>query len=148
MSATSENKKVQARIHELNKALNSGTFIRARKMLNSISPAEIAHLCESQPPSTRNLLWELIDEQLKADVLHDLSEETRNDFLNTLDTEALVSIVDEMETDDLADILQQLPRTISKQLLHSMDEQDRHREEGGHVARRTREEGRCLSSRV
>lgn len=129
MSSISENTKVQTRIHELTKALESGTFIEARQMLNSLPYSEISHLLESQPPTTRNLLWTLVDEQFKADVLNNLSEETRHDFLNTLDTQALSSLLDDMETDDLADILQQLPRTIAKQLLHSMDEQDRHRVE-------------------
>lgn len=127
MSATSENKKLQSRIHELNKALESGTFVHARQMLNSIPPEEIAHLCESQPPATRNLLWTLIDESIQADVLQDLSEEIRNEFLNTLGAETLLSFIDDLETDDLVDILQQLPKTISLQLLDSMKEQDRHR---------------------
>ncbi len=129
MPKISENKKAQSRLHELNKALSTGTFIQARQMLNNIPPSEVAHLCESQPPATRNVLWKLIDEEVRADVLHDLSEELRNDFLNALDAEALVDIIDDLETDDLADILQQLPRTISKQLLRSMDEQDRQRVE-------------------
>jgi magnesium transporter len=129
MSTISENNKAQTRIEELNKALNSGTFIHARRMLNSIPPSEIAHLCESQPPATRNLLWTLIEEQMRANVLNDLSEETRNDILHTLDAEALADIIDDMQTDDLADILQQLPRTISKRLIDLMDEQARQRVE-------------------
>ena len=127
MSHNSKNKRVQARIHQINKALDSGTFIEARQMLNSMPSAEIAHLCESQSPGTRKVLWTLIDEQLRADVLHDLSEETRHDYLDSMGAEALAEIVDDLATDDLADILQQLPRTISKQLLQSMDEQDRQR---------------------
>jgi len=125
----SDSIKLQTRLQELNQALNSGTFIRARHMLNSIAPAEIALLCESQAPATRKLLWSLIESPIQAEVLSELSEETCNDLLNTLDTEALVSMTDDMETDDLADILQQLPRTIAKQLLWSMDEQDRQRVE-------------------
>ncbi len=125
----SDNKKVQTRIHEINKALSSGTFIEARQMLNSIPPEEIAHLCESQPPATRNLLWQLIDENLQADVLNDLSEDIRSEFMNSLGTEQLIQISDGLETDDLVDILQQLPKTISSRLLNSMDEQDRHRVE-------------------
>lgn len=127
MSAPSENKKVQARIHELNKALSSGTFIEARQMLNSIPPEEIAHLCESQPPATRNLLWQLIDDNVQADVLNDLSEDIRSEFMNSLGEEKLIQITDGLETDDLVDILQQLPKTISSRLLNSMGEQDRHR---------------------
>ncbi len=128
MSA-SENKKAQTRIHELNKALSSGTFIQARQMLNSIPSAEIAHLCESQPPATRKLLWTLIDESQQADVLQELSEDIRNEFINSIGEEALFNMVVDLETDDLADMLQQLPSTISRQLLNSLDEQDRHRVE-------------------
>jgi magnesium transporter len=129
MHAISDNKQVQARIHELNKALSSGTFMQARQMLNSIPPEEIALLCESQPPTTRNVLWNLIDESIHADVLNALSDDIRSEFMNSLGTEKLITLSEELETDDLADILQQLPKTISSRLLSSMDEQDRQRVE-------------------
>lgn len=129
MPHANKSKDLQKQIHSLNKALNSGTFIQARQMLYSIHPSEIAHLCESQPPRIRNVLWTLIDEQTQVEVLRDLSEETRNDFINSMDAESLINIIDEIETDDLADILQQLPKTITRQLLRSMGEQHRHRVE-------------------
>ena len=58
----SENsQKSRARLDELNEALNSGAFIQIRRMLNSLPPAEVAHLIESTPPKMRTALWQLID---------------------------------------------------------------------------------------
>ena len=44
-----------------------------------------------------------------------------------MDTAQLVAAADDMDTDDFADILQQLPTTISEQVLASLDARDRAR---------------------
>ena len=117
----------QARLHELNKALSSGTFIQIRQMLNGMPSAEVAHLIESSPLRERNLIWKLIDQEHEGDVLQYLSEDIRTYFLKNMQTDELVSVIEEMDTDDLADILQQLPHTITQQIIQSLDDQRRQR---------------------
>ena len=117
----------QARLHELNKALSSGTFIQIRQMLNGMPSAEVAHLIESSPLRERNLIWKLIDQEHEGDVLQYLSEDIRTYFLKNMQTDELVSVIEEMDTDDLADILQQLPHTITQQIIQSLDDQHRQR---------------------
>jgi magnesium transporter len=62
-------------------------------------------------------------------VLQHLGDEVRADFLEAMDTAQLVAAADDMDTDDFADILQQLPKTISEQVLASLDASDRARVE-------------------
>ena len=58
-----------------------------------------------------------------------MSDEVRAEFLEAMDTAQLVAAADELHTDDFADILQQLPKTISEQVLASLDSRDRARVE-------------------
>ena len=58
-----------------------------------------------------------------------LHEDIRAEFLGEMDTEQLVAAADDLDTDDFADILQQLPQTITEQVLSSLDARDRARVE-------------------
>ena len=62
-------------------------------------------------------------------MLQHLGDEVRAEFLEAMDTAQLVAAADDMDTDDFADILQQLPTTISEQVLASLDARDRARVE-------------------
>ena len=57
-------------------------------------------------------------------MLQHLGDEVRAEFLEAMDTAQLVAAADDMDTDDFADILQQLPTTISEQVLASLDARD------------------------
>lgn len=113
----------------LQNALNSGEFVQIRRMLNSLSPADVAHLLESTPARERDALWQLVDLENEGDILQYLSDDIQADFLRDMDTEEVVAITEGMDADDIADILQQLPDRVILEVLDSMDDQDRHRVE-------------------
>ena len=98
-------------------------------ILTSLRPAEVANLLESNPPKVRGVLWELLDEEIRNQTLQHLAEEIRSEFLEEMDTEQLVAVADELDTDDFADLLQQLPQTITSQVLAALDARDRARVE-------------------
>jgi len=129
MPHTARGTHTQSQLLELNKALETGTFIHTRQMLNGMPAAEIAHLLESSPSREREILWKLIDQEIEGDVLQYLGGEIRARFLKTKRADELISVVSALEADDLADLLQQLPRTITRQVLHSLDTQHRQRVE-------------------
>ncbi len=120
-------KEAQTRLHQLNKALESGTFIKIRHMLNGMSPAEIAHLIESVPPNARLILWRLVSNEFGGEVLQYLNEETINQIVKGMDTDELTTVLEKLDTDDLADILQTLPKAVTKQVLNSLDSLNRKR---------------------
>lgn len=113
----------------LNQALNSGTFIRTRRMLNSLPRTEVAHMLESSPPKTRAVLWQLINTDIEGEILPHLSDEVQAQFLKDMDTDEVVAATEGLEPDDIADILQQLPGQVIREVLSSMDHQDRQRVE-------------------
>lgn len=116
-------------LEKLNDALENGVSAELRSMLNSLPPADSAHLLESSPPKLRSLLWRLIDREQEGHVLQELSDEVRHFFLDRMNIAELKSILEGKDVDDIADLLQQLPDTITRKVLDSMDYQERRRVE-------------------
>jgi magnesium transporter len=115
------------RLQYLASVLQSGALLQARKMLNSMYPAEIANLLESLPPEQRELIWELVDPEQDGDVLLHVNDAVRAGLIRQMETHELVAATENLDTDDLADILSHLPETVIREVLQSMDAQDRQR---------------------
>jgi len=116
-------------VSELNQAIDSGSLYQVRQMIKTLPTAGIAHLLESSPPKSRNVLWQLIDKDAEGEVLQYLNEDLQNDILSALNPEQVIELTEGLEPDDLADILQQLPQQVTAQVLQAMDQQDRQRVE-------------------
>ncbi len=130
MVKTLEQAKRQKKIRNLNDALDNGALDQVARILNGgLSPGDIAHILESSPPKERSILWQLVDKKFESEILQCINDDIRTDFLSKLNPQELISITEDFETDDLADVLQQLPDTVIKEVLDSMDSQDRHRVE-------------------
>ena len=117
----------QKSLDRLSAALESGTFLDVRRMLNGLSPADVAHLLESSPPKYRHILWQMVEMDQEGEVLGELSDELRAHFLSDMDAAEVAMITEDMEDDDVADILQQVPDRITQEVLNAMDYQDRAR---------------------
>ena len=103
------------------------TPAETRVLLESMRPAEIATLLESTPPKLRQIIWDLVDDDVSGQVLQFLHDDVSAELLETMDTAELVAVADELETDDFADLLQQLPQAIIQQVLGALDLSDRQR---------------------
>ena len=121
------NTQSQKKLDELTLAINSGTFADVRRMLNGLPPADVAHLLESSPPRFRHILWQMVQVESEGEILGELGDELQAQFLSEMDAEQVVQVTEGLEDDDLADILQQLPGRITREVLNSMDHQDRAR---------------------
>jgi magnesium transporter len=119
--------KAQKKLEELSAALDSGTFTDVRRMLNGLPAADVAHLLESSPPRFRHILWQLVEVDQEGEVLGELSDELQALFLSEMDAAEVALITEGLDDDDVADILQQLPDRITREVLNSMDHQDRAR---------------------
>ena len=129
MSTTTDIIQAQQQLDELTQALDSGTFVQVRRLLNSLPAPDVAHVIESSPPKTREIISRLIDKEREGEVLPYLSDEIQSQLLRQMNTEQVVSITEGLETDDIADILQQLPDRVIREVLQLMDQQDRMRVE-------------------
>ncbi len=116
-----------ANLELLRERLDSGRMRSARLLINSLHPSEIARLLESVPLQERAILWEMVAVDDEGDVLVELADEVRDGLIEGMAVEDLIAATDGMEFDDLADLLVDLPETLTRQVLHSLDEQDRER---------------------
>ena len=118
---------VKGRLSALREALAGGAMRQAHRMVNSLHPAEIALLLESLPPAQREIVWEFVDPELEGEVLVETNDNVRQALIDGMEAEELVAAAEGMEVDDLADLVGDLPETVTRQLLRSMDQQDRER---------------------
>jgi len=122
--------KTQAQLAELSNALQSGSELKSiRRMLNGLQPVEIAHLIESSPPPSRQVLWGMVDEDTHGEILQELSDDITGQFLQAMDSQQVAEITEDLDTDDVADILQQLPGQVIQEVLAAMSAQNRARVE-------------------
>lgn len=125
----SDSQQTEHRLHQLTQALSGGMFVHVRQMLQDMNATDIAFILESSPPRTRQVLWQLIDQEHMGEVLDELSEELKDPLISAMKPERVANLASNMDTDDLAYILRSLPDTVYKQVLQSMSEQNRARVE-------------------
>ena len=117
----------QSNLEVFRTAIDDGKMLPVQRMLESLHPTEIARLLESLPLGERRIIWELIDPDIEGEILVDVGEDVRGGLIQDMPEAELIAAVDGMEVDDLADILGDLPETVNRQILRSMDEADRER---------------------
>jgi magnesium transporter len=111
----------------LSQALDSGRLGPVRRMVNTLTPAEIGNLLESLPPTKRLMLWGLVDAEDDGEVLVHCGEEVREALLRDMDPEEIVAAAESLDIDDLADLFEDLPDTVTAEVLKSMDRDERER---------------------
>ena len=126
-TATSSSTSPSSRLENIRSALESGTLRSVRRMMHSLHPAEIAHLLESLRPAEREIVWELVDPEDDGEVLLHVNDEVRMGLIRGMDAEELLAATEDLDIDDLADLFADLPEQVTRQLLRSMDEQNRER---------------------
>lgn len=114
-------------LSSLRAALESGTMRTARRMISGLRPGEVARLLESLPVTERRLVWELVDRDIEGEVLVELADEVRDGLIEVMDTGQLVAATEGMAVDDLADLIADLPEAITREVLRSLDSQERER---------------------
>ena len=117
----------ETRLQMLRSALEGGTLNPVRRMINSLHAAEIGHLLESLPPAERDIVWELVDTKDEGEVLVEVNDEVRSNLIGGMDDRELVAALDGLDMDDLADLFADLPETVNREVLRSMDQRDRDR---------------------
>jgi magnesium transporter len=117
----------QSDLGRLSEALDSGMMQGVTSLLAELDPPDIARLIESLPPPRRQVVWNLLDEEDDHAVLAELNDEVRTRLMQGMDTAGLLTATEGMELDDLADVLADLPESVTRQVISSLDRHDRAR---------------------
>ena len=99
------------------------------RILNEMTPSELAYVIESSPPHERKIIWDSIQLDTEGEVLGELDENLREDLLEGMNPEEISAAISDLEVDDLADILQTLPEKMTNEVLSLMNSRDRGRVE-------------------
>ncbi|AXI83958.1 magnesium transporter [Xylella taiwanensis] len=127
MAETVHHDKTARQLRLLSNALDSGRFGPIRRLINTLSPAEIGNLLESLPPGKREVVWGMVDQEDDGEVLLHVGDEVRESLLAAMDTDEIIAAVEDLDIDDLADLVDDLPNTVIDQVLKSMDRENRTR---------------------
>ncbi|MDQ3286856.1 MAG: magnesium transporter [Pseudomonadota bacterium] len=119
--------KTTRQLRLLSDALDSGRLGPVRRLVNTLSPAEIGNLLESLPLAKRVVVWGLVDPEDDGEVLVHVGDEVRESLLADMDTDEIVAAVEDLDIDDLADLVEDLPDTVIEEVLKSMDRENRER---------------------
>src|SRR6478672_350672 len=119
--------KTARQLRLLSDALDSGRLGPVRRLVNTLSPAEIGNLLESLPPGKRTVVWGLVDPEDDGEVLVHVGDEVREGLIADMDPDELVAAVEDLDIDDLADLVEDLPDTVINEVLKSMDRENRER---------------------
>ena len=119
----------QQKLEDILRGLGRSSVDETKILLASLRPNEVAMAMEANQPGTRRVIWQLLDDDARNQSLQYLREDVRAEFLEAMDTAQLVAAAENLDTDDFADILQQLPATITTQVLENLDARDRARVE-------------------
>ena len=119
--------KTARQLRLLSDALDSGRLGPVRRLVNTLSPAEIGNLLESLPPGKRNIVWGLVDPEDDGEVLVHVGDDVRESLLADMDPDEIVAAVEDLDIDDLADLIEDLPDTVIDEVLKSMDRENRER---------------------
>ena len=95
--------------------------------LDTNSPAEIADLLVSILPTQRTVIWELLSEPKKSEVIPWLRADIRPSLIGEMDDAQLFVAAEAMAVDDLADVLGDFPDQVTQSILEALETDNRKR---------------------
>ena len=119
--------KTARQLRMLAEAIDSGRLGAVKRLVNTLSPAEIGNLLESLPPDRRAVVWGLTDPEDDGEILVHVGDDVREDLLEGDGPDEIVAAAETLDIDDLAELMGDLPDTVADEVLKSMEREDRER---------------------
>jgi magnesium transporter len=127
MTDHSERETASKQLQRIHAALEGGRALTVKRSLHALHPSEIALLVESLPRNERSVIWNMVDPEDRGAALLHLQEGVRDDLMQHMEVADLVAAAKNLPIDDLADFVENLPETVTQQVLRAMDARDRDR---------------------
>jgi magnesium transporter len=89
-----------------------------------LHPADIAEIIDEVNNEEAKFIYARLDEDLQADVLLELDEETREKFIISFDSKQIAVQLERLDSDDAVDILGELPVKRQLAVISEMNEED------------------------
>ena len=118
---------VQQSLREVIALLEAERYVELREFLNEIHPADVAYMLEALPLAQRLEVWDLVKAERDGEILLEVSDSVRESLIASMDTAELRAAAGQLDTDEIADIAPDLPEHVVRDLLESLDAQNRAR---------------------
>lgn len=96
------------------------SFLKAQ--LEELYAVDIALILNQLEVEDANYLYDLLEEEVAADVLLEMEEDKREALLATFSTKEIAEQLDNMESDDAADVINELPEEIQDEVLSHIED--------------------------
>ena len=112
-------------IGELNERIENKDQKSIITMITDCHPADIAEILDELEFKNACFLFELLEDNIAADVLVELEDDLREKLLKIHSPKEIAEeFVDNMDSDDAADIISELPENKKQEVLSHLEDQD------------------------
>lgn len=112
-------------ISDLNSFIENNDQKSIIAMIAYCHPADIAEILDELELDNAYFLFELLEDNIAADVLVELEDDLREELLKIHSPKEIAEeFVDNMDSDDAADIISELPETKKQEVLSHLEDQD------------------------
>ena len=112
-------------ISELNEYIENKDQKSIINMIIECHPADIAEIIDELEFENASFLFDLLEDNIAADVLVELEEDIREELLKIHSSKEIAKeFVDNMDSDDAADIISELPENKKQEVLSHLEDQN------------------------
>lgn len=110
-------------IEEMRDIISRHDEAAARAELEQMHPADIAELYQELDLEEAEFLYNLLDEDTRADVLMELDEEDRRKLLSNMPAKEIATqVIDHLDTDEAVDLIQELDEDDRDEILSHIND--------------------------
>ncbi|MCG3135635.1 MAG: Magnesium transporter MgtE [Planctomycetes bacterium] len=111
---------------ETRELLLSGSDADVRRVLQTLTPQEVADLLEGLPSEDRERVFPLLDTARQASVLREVETDVaRDSLISAVPDEKLADIVEHAASDDAVDLVEDIPEERRDRVIASMEAEER-----------------------
>jgi magnesium transporter len=92
--------------------------------IQELHPADLSDVLESLSTIDSKFIFDLLDDEVSAEVLMEFDDDYRDKFIKLLSTEEIVDQVDQLETDDAADLLGEMEEKEKDEIISKLEDQE------------------------
>ncbi|TVP89379.1 MAG: magnesium transporter [Pseudomonadaceae bacterium] len=107
--------------------LRNEVSLELQQRLDELHPADVAVILESMPLEERLLAWQLVRSERDGDILLEVSDAVREMLIADMDSQEILAAANNLDADELADLAPDLPRDVVRELMDTLDVEERER---------------------
>lgn len=111
-------------LENIQNAIHQNDLLWLNENVFELHPADIAAVLEELPFKTADIGFDLMNDELQADVLVEFDDELKTRFIKSFSTEEIVEQIEQLDSDDAADIISELPTEQAEQVISQISDDE------------------------